>query len=750
MSNQQVTNGASTNDGTVFLSASENAFHAYRIIYYPLFGKGGILDVPENIEVSDVNVARALTVQENLVHATPYKLSETSIAALALAYQVLDDDPRFENLFDPAATVMRFLPDLGNVRPMYPDFPSQVLEISEEQFRIDQARHYMSTYGVELLTALMGCPIEVAHGWLPEDPGTEKTKEDDSVTDKQIVNLVLSEEEMRDIVEKDLARPARMHESAASLAAELFSMQSSKSPLRIGFHENMLSIIDKAKDSSSRDLEHVLESVCQHPGDVFKAILHLLYKEEEVAVAHPRYSWQTVVKSKRVNTHLTTKQKKALCRTLETFDEMGIARNLADGTDKFMFAANALSISRFGGPRLKKAHQLVSSGAVKSWNAEAEGLWLRLALASGDDGKADAKRALLSKYGTRPGVFLRSMTRFIKNGFTAPELEEELHKHAESYSTVSLVRLCTQTHALDIKGETDWAGRAVDVRSEVARIAEQHDIKRSLADTVKILLEKKLQMAQTPIKGKKVYMDPCGFSLKGSVLMPNDVGNTAEAYPPAGMAYDVPDDKVVRFFVFWNDQAKRVDIDSHFYGEDVNGRDIHVGWNSDFRRCGTVFSGDVTHSDNAVEYLDIDMPVAREEGLAFVNERLNIYNSSAAPNWRDIDTCFCGALVVGSTEPDVKVYNGKNVIFHDDLTGNGSNMEYAFVNVENHYVRILRGSQFGFNETGFTLGDYIDLLVDAQGATLVSEKEDADVVVGVGRLDDENSICLIDEGFFMG
>lgn len=96
------------------------------------------------------------------------------------------------------------------------------------------------------------------------------------------------------------------------------------------------------------------------------------------------------------------------------------------------------------------------------------------------------------------------------------------------------------------------------------------------------------------------------------------------------------------------------------------------------------------------------------------------------------------------------IYQAENLIFRDDMTGAGRSMTYALVDVKNGAVRIQRGAKYPFVRTSFPLGAYIDLLIEAQGATRVAAPDQADVVLSVGRTDKEDAICLIDEGFFLG
>ena len=152
-------------------TANKNAFEAYNILYYPMLGAKGMFNVSEEAFNTAVpqneDWAYALTIQENL-GGSPYRLSQRAVTALAKLHRVLSDVMGVAGtsalnalLPDPASDVMGFLPPSKHWTVMYPGFPTQVLEMDEADFRLDQARHYASTYGVELISAALGIAADV-------------------------------------------------------------------------------------------------------------------------------------------------------------------------------------------------------------------------------------------------------------------------------------------------------------------------------------------------------------------------------------------------------------------------------------------------------------------------------------------------------------------------------------------------------------------------------------------------------------
>ena len=775
----------STSENTTWYQAKKAPFEAFGILYYPLFAHRADL---EGVELGDADMAWAVTANANL-DGTGYTLSQPSILALAAYHHhvaTLAAQSSFLPLaqtlttqgVNPLADIMRLVPDV-TAAPMYPDFPTQVMEMDEATFRYHQAMHYLSTYGVELLAGMLGLDVSVGQGWMPNVESTPKTEQDETLVAPKVLHLMLTVEDLRNVVEARLARATRMHPAEIESALLVFeglgeesadSEEEVRFP-KVAFHENMMELIRVAGEGSSSLLERVSVGLAQHPGDLLKVTLYL-------------------VKARGKQAHLATRQKKGLCRAFEHFGVMNIAHNIADAGKKERRAPNYLSVERFAGPNLIRACELVWTGQVVSWAARLEQLWadveeakipepepVEVALSSHNtplpsrilnkfaklmkrgepeeevveesqteqpDKLQRAWEALLAHYGTRPGLLFRSLSRLAKHDCPKDLLRPVVLDNAGGYSLPTLVRTLTITseeapqYRMKQKGYASWA---VEKKGEEEPIGVVIELMREL-------LIPRMRLLETPFQGKSVYLDTQGISLVGSILMPNDTGNTGTAWPPVGMAYDLPDDQVVRFFTFWDERARRVDVDLHFFGIKKSGVPVSVGWNSNYNVSGMVTSGDITSSHDSVEYLDANMGEARRNDMYFVVQEQHIF--TGASRWEDISTCYSGAMAVKETGTNVKIYNPENLLFRDNLTGSGTTMAYAVVNFPNHYVRILRGAALPLGDVGFALGDYLAALFEAQDVTLVATPEEAEVRVCVGRSDDPTVVSLFDEGFYLG
>ena len=293
--------------------------------------------------------------------------------------------------------------------------------------------------------------------------------------------------------------------------------------------------------------------------------------------------------------------------------------------------------------------------------------------------------------------------------------------------------------------------------AELAQIQAKYDCQRRAstwdADAVEILkalLKAHFEQAVTPLKGKKVYFDLEQFDLAHSVLETEDRSKDG-GYIRSGISYHIPEEaKIVRFFVYWND-PHHVDVDLHAGGRTLEGQNLHVGWNADFQSNGVVHSGDITHS-YAAEYIDIDLSAPIREIYANVNL------FSGKPSFKRIETCYVGLMAVDQAKQDVKLYDPANCFFTHRLAQNISSLFYGYIDVKNRCVRFVgkpNASDWDARpeveraDALFSLQDYLDCLLDAQGAERVRTPEQADVVLTMGKSLRENGVSLVDGNFFL-
>lgn len=695
-----------------------------------------------------------------------------------------------------------------DAEPMFPDFPTQVIGMSEIEYRIHQLLHYASTYGVEQIIAdVTGVDrrdvqsdefLHVRDGYRPAVESTEKVKSDTAAhgaLDKQSVRFVVTWQDIVDVVSKQLGRPTRMSDEQVNLATFIYTVDDEHVPTidfkgGAAFKENGERIVAAVAQSAGADAASVVLACGQllsNPMDVLKTVRRIV-DGKNVSVESSWYLTRDKHADYKRN-RIRTTVKRGLTEALLAYPVGSIVSNLADAKPKVRNAVKYLSLKRFiidgRGHGILTADEYDSimgaaNGKVRSWNSKTEAAFASLKEIEGcAGGKGDAafdkakgialgiaKRDLLEHMTERPGVLLRTLTRLVRCGLTADDFDAAGIPGilAERCSLATLLKMMTQmsvdsvaTASVDEYGRlTVDRGKHGQAVSDKQRLAEYATVYESvLVPTVKkalaIVAARDERLAA--LSGKKVYVDGDGFSIDGSLVIPNDDG-LRSAYPPVGMAFDFSGARTtterpyIRFFTFWNDDCKRVDVDMHAQMLDANGLIAgHVGWNSSFRNSGVVTSGDDTVGKNAVEYIDVDVETALAHGVHRINVTNAIY--SGASSWDDIQTVYCGASVVGSTDTDVKLYDAENVIYRYDLTGDGSRELTCVIDLDRLFARVHRGQATQLASAKFTLRDYVGMLLDACGVSeVVDSADDADEVVHVGQNAD-GAWSIVGERFFV-
>ena len=647
---------------------------------------------PDSAELTEENMVRAMTVNEELL-ALGYTLAPKDLVVLAKSA----DADGF------AARVRAYIGDV-KAKPMYPDFPAQVMAMDEAVFRFHQLLHYLTTYGVEELTGM-----QVTKGWLPEMQDTEKTEPDETLLAAKTIALLGSDEKYTLPYRKILTKTERMTDKECMIIAECAKHLSAEqlAAVRVTFKQNLLIVYNTvfADDTlSTEEKLGFLHALCQHTGDVWKCM--------DYALTRARF-------------HFRTSQKRLTVRLLESYPLWDFRGNLilsGKKRERTLVMLKFIDFNEYARkPEYKQAVADLRAGKLRSWESEIKAMVSRKA------------PEVLDAYAERPGMMVRHLTYLLRNGYPAKEIYAKLSPHAAELKPQTLVSLASFFS-----------------RPEINAFAEdRYQEAFMLKIMVQHLLEARLAANETALRGKKIYLNMPDFDLDLSTVRVND--KSAEGgYIRSGIAYKIPEDvKCIRFFVYWNDET-RVDIDLHGAAFDLENQFIHVGWNAQFKSNELVFSGDITHSD-AAEYIDVDLEKARTM-LRSVTLNINLYYGY--PTFGEIDECFVGIMGVAKTNAEVKLYDPKNCFFTHYLTGKYRLLNYGYIDVQNR-VLIFDGTPNDSHystapqRSSFSLRNYLDILFASQKAELAASPEEADLVLVMGKPSAENELSLIDNNFFM-
>ena len=153
----------------------------------------------ESKDISDdERMQLLLTFNEN-IKSLGYTFDPQSIINLARLANLANQSD-LSNLYDKIKDM------IGSVdaKPMYPDFPNQVMEMDEAEFRFHQMIHYLSTYGIEFYG------VKVSKGWLPDVKDTKKTEDDKTLLEYKVIRLKYLSDAMTSAFETILSKRERM------------------------------------------------------------------------------------------------------------------------------------------------------------------------------------------------------------------------------------------------------------------------------------------------------------------------------------------------------------------------------------------------------------------------------------------------------------------------------------------------------------------------------------------------------------
>ena len=664
---------------------------------------------PGRRKLTDERMVQAMTVNGNLT-SLGYTLKPQDVVGLASSRSL---ETLYEEISDLTGTV--------DAKPMYPDFPNQVMAIDEAEFRFHQLVHYFSTYGMEWLFG-----VEVQRGWMPKVQDTEKTEKDTRLLELRVLELIPEKEMFTLPMKQILERRERMSEKDGEIVKEAVKHVPSSflSGLAVPFKQNLMTLFLYILKEGGEDRLELLHTLLKHTGDVLKCMDYALTKSDY---------------------HFRTSEKRLLVKLLESYPSEDFSSNLILSRKK---GNRSELVLRFVDYNLyarseahKKALKALRDGELRSWEARAKKM-----LGEKDPGT-------VAFYAKRPGMLLRAMRWLLREGFPEEEIRDALKANASSLSLQTLTTvynklrkaLFTEQHEMpdETRPETSETRTA-----EALRIAEA-------------VLRVRLGILDTPLSGKKVYVDYGEIDAE-RMTMSGAEKSVAGGYFGAA-SYAIPEGaKTVRFFVYWNDE-KRMDLDLHALAVYNDGHTERVGWNAEFRAengevpdsFAVIHSGDITHSD-AAEYIDIRL----ESDLREVVLCLNSYTGDP---FSKIRTVFAGVMAVDKMNEEVALYDPANCFFTTDIKTAVTSVKYGTIYVPERSVRFentpdvyydnlfseLEGREGMNREPEFSLKEYVDLLLDAQGAVQTESRDTAEIVLVSAHASCEEEISLSDNNFFL-
>jgi hypothetical protein len=640
---------------------------------------------PTDTKIETQNIVKAITDNENLT-SLGYTLKAPDIVTLSKCKNTC--------IFD---IVNQYI-DRVKADPMYPDFPNQVMNISEAEFRFHQLVHYFSTYGMESLF-----DIETQKGWLPDVTKTEKTEKQEIVLPAKTISLIKESEKYIFTLKKLLTKRERLtipEKELITIAARQVSYEDIRNT-PVAFKENLMDLFHYLFDNNE---DETIKAICQHTGDVLTCLRFLLTKHHY---------------------KLTTSERKRCVRILESYPVADFKNNLILSHKKAknsLLILNYISYNKFS---KSASHQTavndLRNNCLKSWESQMKNL-----IKKNDP-------TVIQKLADRPGYLLRNTAWLLRSGYSKDEINNALCDNASALSAQTILTILNKFLYF-----------------------KKNSLKTEASDVCFIMynvLTEKLKTLNTPLKNQKIFIEEGIYDFDTSIIETNDKSEEG-GYIRSGLTFKIPDNiNILRFFVYWNDK-RRTDIDLHATGLLKHDNTMHIGWNGDFRKSGAIHSGDITHSD-AAEYIDVNL----NSEIKKINAIIHFYNNTEAISRRkyirktfaDIETCFTGIMGVSKAKENIELYEPANCFISHNLKSKNIMLNYTLIDVENRKMQLIakpiENKSYNYDfAPGLSVTDYISMLAASQNATIVDNKEDADLTI---RLDKGGDISLIDENYFM-
>lgn len=150
-----------------------------------------------------------------------------------------------------------------------------------------------------------------------------------------------------------------------------------------------------------------------------------------------------------------------------------------------------------------------------------------------------------------------------------------------------------------------------------------------------------------------------------------------------GSRLALPTCDTLRFFVWWKDGKGRTDIDlaAVFFSADWN-RLADVAYYN-LKDWGAAHSGDITSAPNgAAEFIDIHMPTLREKGVRYVSMVIYSYTQQA---FKDLPECFAGWMARQQVQSG-EIFEGRTVQDKIDIAGDTTVNIPLFIDLQERQV----------------------------------------------------------------
>jgi len=593
--------------------------------------------------------------------------------------------------------------------PMYPNFPKQVMEASDEELFMNAMNHYWSSY-----------VLGEENAWLPQYTKLERPFFPESVNIK-VLDLV-SEKDFNGVFTKIMSSNDSISGEDKEIVEHFLRTPELKvvMPATIPYKENLCMVL---ADSLGR-YEDITPFVTNST-DILRVATYMSGGDVSLGT----------------NTKFTTidrPRRKLLVKALESVIN---AEDISRHSSKWNKLFHRLHTAEYSDKVTKIANNHRNNVTVRTFNGKVD--------AAIDSKNLTETLRLLSQ---RPSEFARRLDHILRT-FGEDKAIYTAFGHvgvADEIPTRILFQLLGHFKNRDIEKEKRVVFPKGSVQKAVLLAEIIPGLKPQTVQSFDGIIHTVLRdrFEQLDDLGK-VYIDP---ELRNAPLpTAQRSASTAKETVARGTRMDFGDDdkNVLRFFVYW--KGRDIDLSATFHNEDYH-MTSHVSYTRLRDGAMAVHSGDITSAPNgASEFIDIDIEAALKKGHRYVAMNVLVYSGE---NFKDHDICYAGWMTrekAGSNE----IYDPKTVEQKIDLTADSRNtvpvmfdllerkavwidlmskrhQNWGGNNVESNRASIEQTIEaiVTLSETRATLYDLFEAHALARGE-IVEDREDAEVVYGL-------------------
>lgn len=597
-------------------------------------------------------------------------------------------------------------------KPMYPNFPKQVMEASDAQLYWNAMAHYWS----------------FGH-WLPNFTVENRPVGFEDIEFRELGRVTESD---LDNVFTQILKSADSISETSKNVLKWFVTSGRKLivPDSIPFKENLCVLAGLYLDNNMWD-----DAMVRDTNDVLRIVTYI--NGGDVSLAE-----NTKFKS------LPRKTRKVLIKALE---RVAKEEDFVMHRNKWIKLFHNLHVGEYSQKLFAMAKKLRENEKIETFNGK-----LEEALQC-----ADAKTAV-KLLATRPGVFARHLTQLVAmdktnmviNSFAGVVDQVPTRNLAQLWGSLKTRVSDVDKRVVFPKGMVQ---RAYVLRNHLARLPETKV--NTLIDMIKGSLVNRFSDLE---ELGNVYIDPGLYECP----LPTQMRSASESLREVARGTRLPigEKDTLRFFIYWKGQD--IDLSATFHDEDFNLVSTVAYY--DLRNGDYGYhSGDVTRAPNgASEFIDINIPkaLASKKNIRYLAMDVRVFSG---PTFAEHEICFAGWMTRNKPNSN-EIFEPKTVQQKVDVRAASRNVvPVLFDLVERKAIWAdITGSSQGFGDSRYrrmfhrggnnvennkatirdmveafvsldnkiTLGDLFELHAKARG-TLVENKEEADFVYSTSEGD---------------